>query len=222
MNSDLLNGLNEHLKLEFRASHEYLAMAIWLAEHDLPGFSKWMRQQSSDELMHAQRIIDHLVERDQNVILPAIDAPPTGWNVAEALCAHVLKNEQDVTASINDLYALAEKAKDRPATVMLQWFVTEQMEEEAAARALLGRIRLAGNSGVGLLMIDQELELRPYARVAGRDDSVHVGSSSNGAPVIAGTSSLDRPSSGAARQRNNAANWLAAIRHAIRHARRLG
>lgn len=157
MNSDLLNGLNEHLKLEFRASHEYLAMAIWLAEHDLPGFSKWMRQQSADELMHAQRIIDHLVERDQKVALPAIDAPPTGWKGAEALCSHVLKNEQDVTASINNLCALADKAKDRPATVMLQWFVTEQMEEEAAARALLGRIRLAGNSGVGLLMIDQEL-----------------------------------------------------------------
>ena len=76
---------------------------------------------------------------------------------AEALCDHVLKNEQEVTASINNLYAMAEKTKDRPATVMLQWFVTEQMEEEAAARAVLGRIRLAGNSGVGLLMIDQEL-----------------------------------------------------------------
>ena len=157
MNSDLLTGLNEHLTLEFRASHEYLAMAIWLSEHDLPGFSKWMRQQSADELMHAQRIIDHLIERDQKVILPAIDAPPNTWKGAEALCAHVMKNEQEVTASINNLYAMAEKAKDRPATVMLQWFVTEQMEEEAAARALLGRIRLAGNSGVGLLMIDQEL-----------------------------------------------------------------
>ncbi len=78
MNSDLLNGLNEHLKLEFRASHEYLAMAIWLAEHDLPGFSKWMRQQSSDELMHAQRIIDHLVERDQKVVLPAVGCPTNG------------------------------------------------------------------------------------------------------------------------------------------------
>jgi ferritin len=69
----------------------------------------------------------------------------------------VLKNEQDVTASINNLYAMAEKTKDRPAVVMLQWFVTEQMEEEAAARAVLGRIRLAGGSGVGMLMIDQEL-----------------------------------------------------------------
>jgi ferritin len=157
MTPDLLKGLNAHLTLEFRASHEYLAMSIWLAEHDLPGFSKWMRQQSSDELTHAQRIIDHLVERDQQVKLPAIAAPPMQWKNAEALCAHVLKNEQAVTASINDLYAMAEKAKDRPATIMLQWFVTEQMEEEAAARAVLGRIRLAGNTGVGLLMIDQEL-----------------------------------------------------------------
>jgi ferritin len=91
------------------------------------------------------------------VKLPSIAAPHMDWKSAEALCTHVMKNEQDVTASINDLYASAEKAKDRPATIMLQWFVNEQMEEEAAARALVGRIRLAGNTGVGLLMIDQEL-----------------------------------------------------------------
>ena len=157
MTKDLLKGLNQHLTLEFRASHEDLAMSIWLAEHDLPGFASWMRKQSSDELLHAGRIIDHLVERDQKVVLPAIAAPPMTWKSAEALCAHVLKNEQQVTASINDLYAVAEKAKDRGAVILLQWFVTEQMEEEAAARAVLGRIRLAGNSGIGLLMIDQEL-----------------------------------------------------------------
>ena len=157
MTADLLKGLNQHLTLEFRAAHEYLAMAIWLSEHDLPGFAKWMAKQSSDERMHAQRIIDHLVERDQKVRLPAVAAPPADWKSPEALCAHVLKNEQDVTASIDQLYAMAEKAKDRPATVMLQWFVNEQMEEEAAARAVLGRIRLAGSTGVGLLMIDQEL-----------------------------------------------------------------
>ena len=157
MNSDLLKGVNEHLKLEFRAAHEYLAMSIWLSANDLPGFSRWMRQQSSDELAHAQRIIDHLLERDQQPLLPAIPAPPKAWKSIEALCAHVLRNEQEVTASINELYATAEKAKDRPATVMLQWFVTEQMEEEANARAVLGRIRLAGSTGVGLLMVDQEL-----------------------------------------------------------------
>jgi ferritin len=157
MNKELLNGLNEHLKLEFRASHEYLAMSTWLTANDLPGFSTWMRQQSADELTHAQRIIDHLLERDAQPILPAIPAPPKAWKSVEALCAHVLRNEQEVTASINDLYAAAEKLKDRAATIMLQWFVTEQVEEEAQARAVLGRIRLAGNTGVGLLMVDQEL-----------------------------------------------------------------
>ncbi|MCA1585891.1 MAG: ferritin [Acidobacteria bacterium] len=157
MDADLLKGLNEHLKLEFRASHEYLAMSVWLAEHDLPGFARWVRQQSGDELLHAQRIIDHLVERDQKVVLPAVPAPPSGWDTAEAVCEHIMRNEQEVTASIDALYSLAEKVRDRPATVMLQWFVNEQMEEEAAARGLLGRIRLAGNTGVGLLMIDQEL-----------------------------------------------------------------
>jgi len=157
MNTELLKGLNEHLKLEFRAAHEYLAMSVWLSGHDLPGFSTWMKQQSTDELTHAQRIMDHLLERDQAPVLPAIPAPPKSWKSLEALCAHVLRNEQEVTASIYNLYAMAEKAKDRPATVMLQWFVSEQMEEEASARAVLGRIRLAGTTGVGLLMVDQEL-----------------------------------------------------------------
>ncbi|HYU78022.1 MAG TPA: ferritin-like domain-containing protein, partial [Vicinamibacterales bacterium] len=81
----------------------------------------------------------------------------TGWPSAVELCEHVLTNEQEVTESINNLYAIAEKAKDRGAVILLQWFVSEQMEEEAAARAVLGRIRLAGNTGLGLLMIDQEL-----------------------------------------------------------------
>src|SRR5919109_3158060 len=120
MNRDLLNGLNEHLKLEFRASHEYLAMSVWLAEHDLPGFARWVRQQSADELMHAQRIIDHLVERDQKVVLPAVAAPPTGWTSAVELCEHVLTNEQEVTASIGNLYAIAEKSKDHGAIILLQ------------------------------------------------------------------------------------------------------
>jgi ferritin len=157
MKATLLKGMNEHLKLEFKASHEYLAMSVWLARHDLPGFATWMRQQSNDELLHAQKFMDHMVERDQDVVLPAVAQPPTSWESAEALCTHVLHNEQAVTASINELYALAEASKDRPAVVLLQWFVNEQMEEESTARAILGRIRLGGTTGVGLLMIDQEL-----------------------------------------------------------------
>jgi ferritin len=157
MNADLLKGLNEHLKLEFRAAHDYLAMAVWLAEHDLPGFASYMRRQSGDEHIHANKIIDHLVERDQKVVVPAIAQPPADWPTAEALVAHVLRSEQEVTASVNNLYDLAVRTGDHPAQVLMQWFVNEQMEEEASARALLGRLKLAGSAGLGLLLIDQEL-----------------------------------------------------------------
>lgn len=157
MNAKLLKAMNEHLKLEFKASHEYRAMSVWLSANDLPGFATWMRQQAEDELLHAHKIIDHVLGREERVVLPAVPQPPSGWESAEALCRHVLENEQAVTASINELYALAEASRDRPATVLLQWFVNEQVEEEAAARAILGRIRLGGKTGVGLLMIDQEL-----------------------------------------------------------------
>jgi ferritin len=157
MNAELLKGLNDHLVLEFRAAHEYLAMAIWLAEHDLPGFAVWMRKQSADELMHANKFIDHLVERDQKVTLPAIAQPPSDWPNAQALVEHVFRNEKDVTASINELYEMAVRTTDHPAQMLLQWFVNEQMEEEASARAILGRLKLAGSAGLGLLLIDQEI-----------------------------------------------------------------
>jgi ferritin len=157
MNAELLNGLNAHLTLEFRAAHEYLAMSVWLAENDLPGFAAWMRKQSTDELMHAQKVIDHLVERDQKVVIPPIPQPPAEWASAQTLIEHVYRSEQAVTQSINNLYAVAEQAKDRPATILLQWFVNEQVEEEGMARAVLGRLKLAGSTGIGLLMIDQEL-----------------------------------------------------------------
>ena len=157
MNADLLKGLNQHLALEFRAAHEYLAMAIWLAEHDLPGFATWMRNQSGDERLHADKIIDHLVERDQKARLPAVAQPPSEWPSAEALVEHVLRNELETTASINSLYELAVRTTDHPIQVLLQWFVNEQMEEEASARAILGRLKLAGPAGLGLLLIDQEL-----------------------------------------------------------------
>lgn len=157
MNAELLKGLNDQLKLEFRAAHEYLAMAIWLAEHDLPGFALWMRKQSGDELMHANKIIDHLVERDQKVTLPAIGQPPADWPSAEALVGHVFRNEQEVTAAINNLCETAVRTCDHPAQMLLQWFVNEQMEEEVSVRAILGRLKLAGSAGLGLLLIDQEL-----------------------------------------------------------------
>jgi ferritin len=164
MDAELHKSLNEHLSLEFEAFHRYHALAIWFELNDLPGFATWMRQQSNDELGHAKRIIDHLLERDLAVELPKLAKPPTKWSSAVEAVEGVMNSEQNVTASINRLYSMAEKTSDRPATIMLQWFVNEQVEEENIVRALLGRLKLAGGSGVGLLLVDQELS---GGRVAG-------------------------------------------------------
>ena len=157
MDQKLHEGLNEHLTLEFAASHHYLALATWFELNDLPGFGTWLRQQSQDELSHAHRIIDHLLERDQKVVLPAIAQPESDWENAQVAVDTVLESEQRVTRSIEKLYDLAEKLGDRGSILLLQWFIQEQMEEENVARALIGRLKLAGDSGLGLLLVDQEL-----------------------------------------------------------------
>ncbi len=157
MNEDLHRALNEHLTLEFAAAHHYLALSIWFELNDLPGFASWMKQQSQDELGHAQRIIDHLLERDLEVTLPAIESPPTSWPSTVEAVQSVMQSEQRVTRSIDRLQEKATRTGDRAASLMLDWFVAEQVEEENAVRALLGRLRLAGDSSLGLLIVDQEM-----------------------------------------------------------------
>lgn len=156
MERAMVEALNEHLKLEYAAWHKYLSMSLWAELHDLPGFAGWLRKQADDELGHAQRIVDHLVERDQEAVIPSI-ASDRNWSSPAEVAQRVLEGEQKVTASIHGLYDLAEKHNDRAAMIMLQWFVNEQVEEENAARAILGRLRLAGDNGVGLMLVDQEL-----------------------------------------------------------------
>ncbi|MHC4548659.1 MAG: ferritin [Planctomycetota bacterium] len=157
MKAEICNALNEHLKLEFRAWHEYAAMALWFERQDLPGFATFFRGHSEEELAHARRIIDHLTERDQTAVLPQIEQPRDEYDAPRTALEEFLNAEQTVTASIRELYKLAEQHEDQPARILLEWFVNEQVEEESVARAVLGRLKLAGDSGPGLLLVDQEL-----------------------------------------------------------------
>jgi ferritin len=157
MNQELHKRLNDHLALEFGAAHKYHAMAVWFETVDLMGFSAWLKQQSAEEMDHAQRFVNHLVERDLSVQFPGIAQPPAAWDSAEAAVEAVLESEQTVTRAIEGLYDLAIQHNDRAATILLQWFITEQMEEENLVRGILGRLRLAGSEGLGLLMVDQEV-----------------------------------------------------------------
>lgn len=157
MHKELQDRINQHLALEFGAAHMYHAMAVWFESHDLTGFAGWLRQQSAEEMDHAQRFINHLLERDVEVRFPAIEQPPSSWESAREAVEAVLESEQKVTAAIEALYDLATKQNDRGALILLQWFISEQLEEENLVRGILGRLALAGSEGLGLLMVDQEV-----------------------------------------------------------------
>ena len=153
----ITSALNEHIILELDAWHSYSAMSLWLELNDLPGFAAFMKAAADDELSHAHRIINHLAERDQVPVLPAIDKPRSSYDSVLEVFEAVLAAEIKVTASINAIYQLAEKLNDQPSRIMLEWFVNEQVEEENVARAVIARLKLAGPTGPGLLLVDQEM-----------------------------------------------------------------
>ncbi len=152
----LIKMINTHLACEFQASHTYLAMSIWLREKDLAGFSSYMQTKSQEERSHAARLIAYLVDADAKVELPSIDAPQRSWSSTQDLFDQVYELEQAVTASINKIYSIAEQAGERSATAMLDWFVAEQLQEEAEARFVRKRLRLAGQNSAALLLLDQQ------------------------------------------------------------------
>jgi ferritin len=153
---ELTKAINRHLASEFQASHTYLAMSIWLREKDLAGFSQYMLEKSNEERGHAARMIAYLVDCDEAVELPTIEAPERSWDSVQLLFDQVFVMEKQVTASINRLYTMAEEAGERSASAMLDWFVSEQIQEEAEARFVLKRLRLAGDNSAALLLLDQQ------------------------------------------------------------------
>jgi ferritin len=154
------DAMNEQLNKELFSSYLYLSMAAYFEDKNLLGFANWMRIQADEEREHAMKFYDFILDRGGRVVLKAIDAPKTDWNsnleVAEEVAAH----EAKVTASIESLYELAMKEKDYPAQVMLQWFITEQVEEEKNAHELVSNLKLIEERGTAVLMLDHRLSKR--------------------------------------------------------------
>ena len=153
-------ALNEQILKEYYSSYLYLAMSAYLEAQNLPGMAKWTRIQSQEELGHAMKLFDHVVDRGGRVTLAAIQQPPQEYGTALELFQQVLHHEEHVTASIHALYALAVKAEDYPAQVMLQWFVTEQVEEEKSAVLVVEQLKAVGESKASLMLLDRHLGKR--------------------------------------------------------------
>ena len=153
-------AINDQIAKEFYASHLYLSMAAWFEDRNLPGFSRWMRIQSQEEHGHAMRLFDYLIDAGGRVRLKGVEDPAVDFESAMQIMEASLKHEQKVTASIRKLYELADKEKDYGTQLHLQWFISEQQEEEKNVGDVIARLKLAGTDNVALLMIDRELAAR--------------------------------------------------------------
>ncbi len=156
----LQDAFNAQLNAEAYSSYLYLAMAAHCTGLNLDGMAGWLRAQSAEEWGHAMKFYHYLHERGGTVELAAIDAPKDNWKSPLALFEAVLKHERKVTGLINDLVALAAREDDPAASVFLQWFVAEQVEEEATAEKIVAKMRMIGDSTNGLFMMDHELGKR--------------------------------------------------------------
>ncbi len=153
-------AINEQINKELYSSYLYLSMAASFENKNLPGFAKWLHVQADEERGHGMKLYEHLVDRGGRVVLKAIAAPPTEWKSNLEAFKEVQAHEASVTASINTLYELALKEKDYPAQVLLQWFITEQVEEEKNAAEIVQQLELIDAHGTAVLMLDHQLGKR--------------------------------------------------------------
>jgi len=156
------DAFNAQINAETYSAYLYWSMSAALEGMNLPGFASWMRIQTQEEMGHAVKIYEHIVERGGTVTLTAIEGPQTVWKDVKAVMEATLAHEQKVTGLINDLMDLAIAEKDHAATMFLQWFVTEQVEEEATGMEILGKLEITGNSPGGLYMLDKEMAGRVF------------------------------------------------------------
>ncbi len=150
----LLKTMNEQINHELFSAYLYLAMAAQFAAQNLKGFAHWMQIQAREETGHALRLFSFINDRGGRVILKGVEAPPESWASPLAAFEAALAHEKKVTGLIHKLVDQAQSEKDHAAAVFLQWFVTEQVEEEASALEIVEKLRLVADSAQGLLMLD--------------------------------------------------------------------
>lgn len=160
MKQEVQDAINEQIQAEFQSAYIYLAMSARMEQLRLPGMASWLRLQWQEEIVHAMKFYDFLIQRDVEVDLLAIDQPKATFETALECFQEVLEHEQFITGKINKLYHLAVAESDYPLQSLLQWFIDEQVEEEDNARAAIDALTLVGESGPGLFMLDREMGSR--------------------------------------------------------------
>lgn len=154
------DALNRQIVSEFASSYLYLSMSAYCEGRNLVGFAHWLRLQSQEETAHALRLFDLVLDRGGQVLLQAIEAPAADFESPLDVMQRVLAHEQQVTALLSELYDLAARENDHTTQAQLQWFLTEQVEEEKTAGTIVDQLKLIGGQGSALLLLDRELGAR--------------------------------------------------------------
>ena len=160
---NLAEALNKQINAELYSAYLYLSMAAYCESISLNGFANWMRMQAQEEVAHAMHMYEYLAERGGRITLESIAAPPTEWKSPLEMFTEVYAHEQKVTSLIYDLVNLAQDERDHAMFAFLQWYVSEQVEEEASADEIVQKLKLMGQDKSGLLfMLDRELGQRVF------------------------------------------------------------
>jgi ferritin len=154
------DAINEQIKNELYSAYQYLSMAAYCESENLPGFAHWMRTQAQEETEHAIKFYDFILDRNGRVVLQAIEGPVVEFGSPLEVFERALEHEQRVTAMINDLYGLAARENDYASQTFLQWFVTEQVEEEKNAGDVVETLKMIGDKSEALFLLDRELGRR--------------------------------------------------------------
>lgn len=160
MSDTIQKAINDQIHAELSASYSYLAMSAYCDRTNFTGAAKWLRLQSQEEYAHAMKLLDFMLARHAKVVLADIPRPKTDYTSLLDVFESSFTQEQSVSAQISTLYELAFKEKTYPAVVQLEWFLTEQVEEEKACREIVAKLKMVGNDPASLLEIDRELGAR--------------------------------------------------------------
>ena len=162
LSKKLEQQLNDQIQFEFYSAYIYLSMSAWFDSKNLKGFANWMRVQFQEEQAHALHMLDYLNERGGLVKLQAIKAPAFSWKNIIEVFKETLEHEHQVTKRINEIVSIAAAEKDHATFNFLQWYVGEQVEEEANVSQILEQLKLIDGKGSGLFMMDKELQTRVF------------------------------------------------------------
>lgn len=164
INEKLEAAFNDQINKEFYSEYLYLSMQAYFHRHNLQGFVNWMQVQVQEEHAHALGMFNYLDERGGKVELEAIDKPQTDWNSPLHVFEEVLKHEEYVTSRINALMDVAEEVRDRAALSFLDWYLKEQVEEEANVGGVLQTLKLIKDDANALLLLDKDLAQRTFVQ----------------------------------------------------------